>query len=147
MIQGRLDLLKSSETDRNDVQDTIPDSEVKRRRHTGMRRSIRYALSAVVGLGVMALTAVVDNGNTGLMAMIPLIYGTTTAFALDNVELIRATSGEGSSRTVGMLGGGIGAGTSVGLLQQSLAAGIAGYGLFVFGMALTIAEVGSQTDL
>ncbi|ELY29378.1 hypothetical protein C499_05955 [Halogeometricum borinquense DSM 11551] len=112
-----------------------------------MRRSIRYALSAVVGLGVMALTAVVDNGNTGLMAMIPLIYGTTTAFALDNVELIRATSGEGSSRTVGMLGGGIGAGTSVGLLQQSLAAGIAGYGLFVFGMALTIAEVGSQTDL
>jgi hypothetical protein len=111
-----------------------------------MRRSIRYALSAVVGLGVMALTVVVDDGNRSLVAMIPLIYGTTTAFALDNVETIRTMSGEGTSQKVGLLGGGIGAGSTVGLFQQSFAAGIAGYGLFVFGMVLATAEVGGQTD-
>jgi hypothetical protein len=41
-----------------------------------------------------------------------------------------------------MLGGGIGAGVTVGLFQQSVAAGVAGYGLFLFGMALVTAEVG-----
>ncbi|WP_324665677.1 hypothetical protein [Haloarcula sediminis] len=111
-----------------------------------MRRSIRYVLSAVVGLGVMALTVVVDDGNLSLVAMTPLIYGTTTAFVLDNVETIRTMSGEGTSRKVGMLGGGIGAGSTIGLFQQSFAAGIAGYGLFVFGIALVTAEVGGQTD-
>ena len=110
-----------------------------------MRRSIRYALSAVVGLGAMTLTVVVDDGNVGLVAMIPLVYGTTTAFALDNVALIRTMYGEGSSRTVGMVGGAIGAGSLTGLFQQSFAAGVAGYGLFVFGMALVTAEVGSRT--
>jgi len=94
----------------------------------------------------MSLTAVVDDGNLGLMAMIPLIYGTTTAFALDNAETIRTLSGEGTSWKIGMLGGGIGAGSTVGLFQQSFAAGIAGYGLFVFGIVLVIAEVGNQAD-
>lgn len=70
------------------------------------------------------------------------IYGTTTAFALDNVETIRTMSGEGSSRTVGMLG----VGSTVGLFQQSFAAGIAGYGLFAFGIALVIAAVGGRTS-
>ena len=111
-----------------------------------MRRSIRYVLSAAVGLGVMALTVVVDDGHLSLVAMIPFIYGTTTAFALDNVDTIRTMSGEGTSRKVGMLGGGIGAGSAVGLFQQSFAAGIVGYGLFVFGIALVTAEVGSQSD-
>ena len=106
-----------------------------------MRRSVRYALSAVVGLGVMALTILVDSGGIGLVVMIPIIYGTTTALALDNVKLIRTLSGEGASRTVGILGGGIGAGTTASLFQQSLAAGIAGYGLFLFGMTLVVAEV------
>jgi len=111
-----------------------------------MRRSIRYVLSAVVGLGVMTLTIVVDDGNLGLVVMIPLIYVTTTALALDNIETIRTMSGAGTSRKVGMLGGGIGAGSAVGLFQQSFTAGIAGYGLFVFGIALVTAEVGGQTD-
>ena len=91
-----------------------------------MRRSIRYVLSAVVGLGVMTLTIVVDDGNLGLVVMIPLIYGTTTALALDNIETIRTMSGAGTSRKVGMLSWGIGAGSTVGLFQQSFAAGIAG---------------------
>jgi hypothetical protein len=109
-----------------------------------MRRSIRYVLSAFVGLGVMALTVVIDDRHLGLVAMVPLIYGTTTAFALDNVETIRTMCGEGTSRKVGMLGGGIGAGGTVGLFQQSFAAGIAGYGLFVFGMTLVTAEFGGH---
>lgn len=110
-----------------------------------MRRSVRYALSVVVGLGVMALTILVDSGGIGLVVMIPFIYGTITALALDNVKLIRTLSGEGASRTVGVLGGGIGAGTTASLFQQSLAAGIAGYGLFVLGMTLVVAEVNGRT--
>ncbi|SDY89644.1 hypothetical protein SAMN05216564_11351 [Halopenitus persicus] len=106
-----------------------------------MRRSIRYTLSAAVGIGVMALTFVVDNGHLGLVVMIPLLYGTTTTFALNNVETIRTMFGEGTSRKIGMLGGGIGAGSTAGLFQQSFAAGIAGYGLFVFGMVLVTAEL------
>jgi hypothetical protein len=111
-----------------------------------MRRSVRYVLSAVVGIGVMALTVVVDDGTSSLVAMIPLIYGTTAALALDNGETIRTMTGAGTSRTVGMLGGGIGAGSAVALFQQSFAAGTAGYGLFVFGITLVTAEVGGQTD-
>lgn len=107
-----------------------------------MRRSIRYALSAGVGLGVTALTATVDGTSLNLVVMLPLVYGVTTALVLDNVETVRTLSGAGASRTVGMLGGGIGAGVTVGLFQQSVAAGVAGYGLFLFGMALVTAEVG-----
>lgn len=59
---------------------------------------------------------------------------------------MRPVSGGGTSRMVGMLGGGIGAGSTVGLFQQSFAAGIVGYGLFVFGIALVTAEVGGQID-
>ncbi|WP_254921717.1 hypothetical protein [Halorubrum sp. Ea1] len=51
---------------------------------------------------------------------------------------------KGSSRKIGMLGGGIGAGSTTGLLHQSFAVGILGYGLFVFGMALVTAELSSQ---
>ncbi|MFK8213863.1 MULTISPECIES: hypothetical protein [unclassified Haloferax] len=139
-------LLNSPEPDKTGVQETTSDIEVTLGRYAAVRRPIRYVLSAIVGLGVMSLTAVVDDGNLGLMAMIPLIYGTTTAFALDNAETIRTLSGEGTSWKIGMLGGGIGAGSTVGLFQQSFAAGIAGYGLFVFGIVLVIAEVGNQAD-
>jgi len=39
-----------------------------------------------------------------------------------------------------MIGGGISAGSTTGLLQQSVAVGIVGFGLFVFGIALVIAD-------
>lgn len=77
--------------------------------------------------------------------MLPLLYGVTAALVLDNIETVRTLSGAGASRVLGMLGGGIGAGVSIGLFQQSFAAGVAGYGLFVFGMALVTAEVGGGT--
>jgi len=80
-----------------------------------MRWSTRYVLSVAVGLGVMALTVVVNTDNLSLVVLIPLIYGTSTAFALDNIEAIRTMYGEGTSRKVGMLGGGIGAGSVTGL--------------------------------
>jgi len=110
-----------------------------------VRRSPRYVLSAIVGLGAVALPVVVDDGNVGLVATIPLTYGTTTALALDNAAPIRTTCGEGPSRTVGMVGAGIGAGGLTGLFRESFAAVIAGYGLFVFGMALVTAEIGGRT--
>lgn len=110
-----------------------------------MRRSLRYALSVSVAIGVTALTASVGDGSLSLVIMLPLLYGVTTAIVLDNIETVRAISGAGASRMLGLLGGGIGAGVATGLFQQSFAAGVAGYGLFVFGMALVTAEVGGGT--
>lgn len=77
--------------------------------------------------------------------MLPLLYGVTAALVLDNIETIRTLSGADASRILGMVGGGVGAGVTIGLFQESLAAGVAGYGLFVFGMALVTAEVGKDT--
>jgi hypothetical protein len=109
-----------------------------------VRRSTRYALSAGVGLGVAALTTTVDDGAFSLIVMLPLVYGVTTALVLDNVETVRGLSGTGASPAIGMLGGGIGAGVAIGLFQQSFTVGVAGYGLFVFGMALVTAEIDGE---
>jgi hypothetical protein len=110
-----------------------------------VRRSIRDALSAVVGLGVMALTVAVDAGSLSLVAMSPLVYAPAEAFALDEGQTVRSGSGADTSRKVGILGEGIDAGSTVGPFQQSFAAGIAGQGAFAFDIALVTAAVGAQT--
>ncbi|CQH63405.1 uncharacterized protein HHUB_4068 (plasmid) [Halobacterium hubeiense] len=104
-----------------------------------MRRSIRYVLSAVVGLGALALAVVARDGSVGVLVAIPFVYGVTAALVLDNLATMRAMRG-GDARTLGMLGGGVSAGGTIGLLQESIAAGVLGYGLFVFGMAVVIAD-------
>ena len=104
-----------------------------------MRRSIRYVLSAAVGLAALALAVVARDGSVGILVAIPFVYGVTAAFVLDNLAKIRAMR-EDDSQKLGMIGGGISAGSVTGLLQESIAAGILAYGLFVFGMALVIAD-------
>lgn len=104
-----------------------------------MQWSVRYVLSAAVGLGVIAPVVIVGGSSPGILVAIPFIYGVTAALVLDNLTKIR-TMHEDDSRKLGMIGGGISAGSVTGLLQQSVGAGIVGFGLFVFGMALVIAD-------
>ena len=58
---------------------------------------------------------------------------------LVNLAKIQQTT-RSDSRKLAMIGGGISAGSTTGLLQQSVAVGIVGFGLFVFGIALVIAD-------
>jgi len=104
-----------------------------------MRRSIRYVLSAVVGLAALALAVVARDGSPVVLVAIPFVYGVTAALVLGNLATIRAMRG-GDARTLGMIGGGVSAGSTISLLQESIAAGVLGYGLFVFGMAVVIAD-------
>ena len=104
-----------------------------------MRRSIRYTLSTVVGLGVMTPVVIAGGSSLSVLLVIPFIYGATTELMLDNLTKFQQTM-RGESRKIGMIGGGISAGSTTGLLQQSVAVGIVGFGLFIFGIALTIAD-------
>lgn len=104
-----------------------------------MRRSIRYALSTAVGLGVMTPVVIAGGSSLNVLVAIPFVYGVTMALVLDNLAKIRQTM-RGDSRKLGMIGGGISAGSTTGLLQQSVAVGIVGFGLFAFGIVLVIAD-------
>ena len=104
-----------------------------------MRRSIWYVLSTVVGLGVMTPVVIVGGSSLSVLVAIPFIYGAITELMLDNLAKFQQTM-RGESRKIGMIGGGISAGSTTGLLQQSVAVGIVGFGLFAFGIALTIAD-------
>ncbi|PHQ45069.1 hypothetical protein DJ68_14985 [Halorubrum sp. C3] len=104
-----------------------------------MRRSIRYVLSTVVGLGVMTPVVIIGGSSLSVLVAIPFIYGATTALMLDNLTKIQQTT-RGDSRKLGMIGSGISAGSTTGLLQQSVAVGTVGFGLFIFGIALVIAD-------
>jgi len=48
-----------------------------------MRRSIRYVLSAVVGLAALALAVVARDGSVGVLVATPFVYGVTAALVLD----------------------------------------------------------------
>jgi len=104
-----------------------------------MRRSIWYVLSTVVGLGVMTPVVIVGGSSLSVLVAIPFIYGAITELMLDNLAKFQQTM-RGESRKIGMIGGGISAGSTTGLLQQSVAVGIVGFGLFAFGIALTIPD-------
>jgi hypothetical protein len=80
-----------------------------------------------------------------LVMVTPLVDGTATALVLDNAATVRATPGDDASRKLGVIGGGVGAASAAAPFQQSFATGVAGYGLFVSGMSLVVAEVGTRT--
>ena len=116
-----------------------PASKVWCEQTATMRRSIRHALSTVVGLGVMTPVVIVGGSSLTVLVAIPFIYGATTALMLDNLAKIQQTT-RGDSRKLAMIGGGISAGSTTGLLQQSVAVGIVGFGLLLFGIVLVIAD-------
>ncbi|SDR35812.1 hypothetical protein [Natronobacterium texcoconense] len=108
-----------------------------------MRRLTRYAISVVVGLAVTVPVLLVGYDSPTILLAIPLVYATTTAIAHWDA-LPTSLFGSRESRAgwkMGAIAGGVSAFVCIGLLQVSIPAGIAGYGLLLFGSVLTTAEL------
>jgi hypothetical protein len=108
-----------------------------------MRSALRYTISLGVGL-ILTLLAVELATTDHLIALslVPL-YGATTSMILAYRQQWLSLSQGGSNRSARKRGatvGGIGAFTGSLLLQASVPAGLAGFGLMLLGMAGAIGE-------
>jgi hypothetical protein len=107
-----------------------------------VHRLVRYAVAAVVGIGLAALVAVVSDTLSLTLLSIAVVYGPTTALVLAHRDDWAALSTRSDpSRKLGAVGGGVGAFAGSTLLQVSVPVGVTGFGLYLFGMALTVADV------
>ncbi|WP_435069368.1 hypothetical protein [Haloplanus sp. C73] len=112
-----------------------------------MRRSLRYALALLVGVGLAAVVATVSDGSLLPLLSIALVYSAITTLVLAHWDdWATLSSRSASSRKVGALGGGVGAFAGSTLLQVSVPVGVTGLGLYLFGMAVTVADVSPVTD-
>ncbi len=109
-----------------------------------MHPALRYTVSLGVGLVVAVLTlefAASDHLVT--LSLVPL-YGAVTSMILAHrqrwLSLSRGSPNR-SARKRGATIAGVGAFTGSLLLQTSVPAGLAGYGLMLLGMAGGVAEV------
>jgi hypothetical protein len=108
-----------------------------------MHPAVRYSISLGVGLTVAVLAvelATTDHLIT--LSLVPL-YGATTSMILAHRRRWLSLSQGSSSRSARKRGatiGGIGAFTGSLLLQASVPAGLAGFGLMLLGMAGVISD-------
>lgn len=107
-----------------------------------MRPALRYSILLGVGLTIatsVALFATTDHLLT--MSLVPL-YGVVTSLVLAHRQQYLSPSRDGRSarRRAGIVAG-VGALTGSLLLQASVPAGIAGFGLMLLGMSGTMADV------
>jgi hypothetical protein len=107
-----------------------------------MRRAIRHVLSVSVGLAVtVAVAQVATTGHLLTVSLLPL-YTAVSAMLVAHRDAMRQISSDGAiARKRGAIGGGVGAFTLGFLLQASIPAGVAGFGLMLLGMALVVGDV------
>jgi hypothetical protein len=108
-----------------------------------MHPALRYTISLGVGLIVTILAVeFATNNHLITLSLVPL-YGATTSMILAHkqqwLSLSRGSSNR-SARKRGATIGGIGAFTGSLLLQASVPAGLAGFGLMLLGMAGAIGD-------
>jgi len=107
-----------------------------------MRRFARYSMYLLVGAGLAVFVATVSDGPVLPLLSIALVYSATTTLVLAHRDdWATLSSRSTSSRKVGALGGGVGAFAGSTLLQVSVPVGVTGLGLYLFGMAVTVADV------
>ena len=107
-----------------------------------MHRLVRYAVAAAVGVGLTALVAVVSETHGLTLFSVAVVYGPTTSLVLAHRNAWAALSTRSEpSRRLGAVGGGVGAFAGSTLLHVFVPAGVTGLGLYLFGMALTVADV------
>lgn len=113
-----------------------------------MHRSIRYAVALLVGIGLAAIAGVVSDTHGLPLLSVAVVYSATTALVLAHRDDWAAVSSRtaGSSRRLGAIGGGVGAFAGSTLLQVSVPVGVTGLGLYLFGMAVTVADVSPVGD-
>ncbi|MFC7078248.1 hypothetical protein [Haloarcula halophila] len=109
-----------------------------------MRPALRYVSSLGVGAIVTALAAeFATTDHLLLISLLPLYVSVTSMILAHRqqwVSLSRDTP-DWSARKRGAIIGGMGAFTGSLLLQASVPAGVAGFGLLLLGMAGVVADV------
>jgi len=107
-----------------------------------MRPALRYSISLGVGLVValpVAVFATTDHLIT--MSLVPL-YGVVTSLIVAHRRQWLSLSHNGrAARKRAAVIAGVGAFTGSLLLQASVPAGIAGFGLMLLGMSGTVADI------
>ena len=110
-----------------------------------MRPALRYSFSLGVGLSIatsVGLFATTDHLLT--ISLVPL-YGVVTSLVLAHRQqyLSPSRNGRSARKRAGIVAG-VGAVTGSLLLQASVPAGIAGFGLMLLGMSRTMADVAAR---
>ena len=108
-----------------------------------MPSTTRYVVSLGVGLIVAVLAAeLATTGHLIVLSLVPL-YGAATSLLVAHrrrwLSLSRGSASRSAKRRGATIGG-VGALTGSLLLQTSIPAGFAGYGLLVLGMVGAIAD-------
>lgn len=116
-----------------------------------MRPALRYIISVGVGLAVTALAVAFATADHLIVLSLLPLYGAVTSLILAHKQRWASLSRRSPTRSARKLGatiGGLGAFTGSLLLQASVPAGLAGYGLMLLGMAGAIADSdqASSTD-
>ena len=107
-----------------------------------MRPALRYGISLCVGLVVALLVALFATTDHLLTLSLVPLYGVVTSLVLAHRQqyLSPSRNGRSARRRAGIVAG-VGAFTGSLLLQASVPAGIAGFGLMLLGMSGTMADV------
>jgi hypothetical protein len=114
-----------------------------------MRPALRYIISVGVGLAVTALAVAFATADHLIMLSLLPLYGAVTSMILAHKQQWVSLSRRNPTRSTRKLGatiGGLGAFTGSLLLQASVPAGFAGYGLMLLGMAGAIADLDQATS-
>jgi hypothetical protein len=110
-----------------------------------MRPALRYSIS--LGVGLVIATSVGSFATTDHLLTISLVplYGVVTSLVLAHRQQYLSPSRDGrSARKRAGIVAGVGAVTGSLLLQASIPAGIAGFGLLLLGMSGTMADVAAR---
>ena len=112
-----------------------------------MRRSVRYIISTIVGIAVTIAVSMFGQGESShslVILSLPVVYGVVTSLLLAHKQQyieLHSSQQRASGSKLGGIGGGTGALVGSLLLQVSIPVGVAGFGLMLLGMAVTVASV------
>jgi hypothetical protein len=112
-----------------------------------MRRYVRYIISTIVGIAVSIAVSMLAQGESShslVILSLPVVYGVVTSLLLAHKQRyieIHSSQQRASGSKLGGIGGGTGALAGSLLLQVSIPVGVAGFGLMLLGMAVTVASV------
>ena len=116
-------------------------------RSSDMRRSVRYIISTIVGIAVTIAVSMFAQGESShslVILSLPVVYGVVTSLLLAHKQQyieLHSSQQRTSGSKLGGIGGGTGALVGSLLLQVSIPVGVAGFGLMLLGMAVTVASV------
>lgn len=112
-----------------------------------MRRSVRYTISTIVGSAVTIAVSMLAQGESShslVILSLSVVYGAVTSLLIAHKQQyieIHSTQQRTSGSNLGGIGGGTGALVGSLLLQVSIPVGVAGFGLMLLEITVTVANV------